>query len=661
MPRPVTGEIRCLSSISTSFKVGSPLSCSWRHRAVLRPHISSFRYSTFSNRRARDRLSKKPAIQIRKIDDPPIRFHKSDSPAEYQDSASPRIQQRHHTSPIPKKNDDLLRLHKSNSPAEYQDSASPRIRHGYPTSPISRKTDDLIRFHRADSPAEYQGFASPRIRHGYPTSLISRNILESLVIQRQEPERLAVRYDSKPSWDFEEEEAQKHHKLYGECSIHELERQLKDEVTKRPKVVTTNSLLYYLYHYRQAQPTSQHYEYLILAQAEAEHGTCDSLGDIIRDMRKDGFEMESSHLHAALRVLAIHPNYILRSEILGIMRAKNVALSTRGWHDVATALIRERQLELAMHTVEEMDEKKIEVQLWLRRLLLYGLCDVEDFQAAVEVASTLPDIGEEMSMDIWCYLLDISSKAYHHGMVAYIWSKMISKDSFNPATGVCINVLTTAARAGDPRLATSVFRVLTQRNETIQLTEYETLIEALLKASSPESALRVLCALPRVDIDPEDGTTRSLVSFLRADNQYPPSAAWSFLGSLAAEADGADAPSVPIAVVNAIMEAHVDVREPLGAQNVYDAHTDARLPTPNLRTFHILLRACVALGDVQEVERIFRMMSTFDVNADLFSYELAKQTALEARDYKAVDQYAAEIREIGGKVTMESREHVITA
>lgn len=478
----------------------------------------------------------------------------------------------------------------------------------------------------------------------------------------QHTEGPTLHYDHQTAWDRrserKEKEVRRYQDRYSTLSTEALEKKLEAETEHRPNILKVVALIQSLYHNRRSTPKAWHFNSVISAQADAKYGSYEALDKILQEMEKERFESGFAHLHDILRVLAIHPNYVLRSEIIEMVRAKSFALSPAGWHDLATALIRERQLELAVETLEHMKIQKIEIQPWLRRLCIYSFCDAGEFQAAVEISDTILGSGEGSTMNVWTYLLDTASTAYHHEAVSHVWNKIVATERFNPATGTCLNVLTTAARAGDTRLATSVFEILSQRNDALTLIEYEALIDTYLNAHDPESALRILCTISRFNIEPNDGMTRSLVSFLRSNAEYPPSAAWGFLGTMSRGSSPPKMVTAPIAVLNAIMEAHLDLAEPHAAQEVYRDRISICPSAPNLRTFHLLSRACFAVRDVSQVQKIHNTMPDFDLRADALLYELSILTAAAAKDFRAAYKYMAELKEIGGDLEEYARKTV---
>jgi hypothetical protein len=85
-------------------------------------------------------------------------------------------------------------------------------------------------------------------------------------------------------------------------------------------------------------------------------------------------------------------------------------------------------------------------------------------------------------------------------------------------------VLDTAARHGNFRLASDVFRVLAFRNTPLQACHYEALHESYLNAGDLASAVAVLQLMARdASVTVDDGSLRALVRFLARDapNRVP--------------------------------------------------------------------------------------------------------------------------------------------
>jgi hypothetical protein len=81
-----------------------------------------------------------------------------------------------------------------------------------------------------------------------------------------------------------------------------------------------------------------------------------------------------------------------------------------------------------------------------------------------------------------------------------IWRDTVEPTYINPATGICYNVLLTAARAGDKALADSVSNVLAHRQSKPSDLEYDLLEETYVKAGDEAGAKQI--RLRRDKLDP---------------------------------------------------------------------------------------------------------------------------------------------------------------
>ena len=158
---------------------------------------------------------------------------------------------------------------------------------------------------------------------------------------------------------------------------------------------------------------------------------------------------------------------------------------------ITAGLIRDGQLELALENIEAMHEEKITVAKWLYSLMIYTLCDVEDFDAVLRLIYYMEDQREDLPPYTWHHILDRASQGLHLEMTVLVWRMMVEPSYMNPSTGLCYNVLLTAARAGDTRLADSVCKLLSHRQSRPSDVEYELMIETATKAGNEDGVERI--------------------------------------------------------------------------------------------------------------------------------------------------------------------------
>ncbi|KAI9657249.1 MAG: hypothetical protein M1831_004438 [Alyxoria varia] len=233
------------------------------------------------------------------------------------------------------------------------------------------------------------------------------------------------------------------------------------------------------------RPNSELYSACILVNVSHERGSAAEVGELLREMREDaGIEWDRGICCDALKALAVHPDPFLRNEILTYMDKHWFTLSDTTWHDLVAGHIKERQLEAALETLEDMQDKhRVQVQEWLWDMLIYSLCDMGEVEEALWIMKkrvTVDGPEKPISRAVSYYLFDLGCSTLHYPTLAYMWTRLVEPNHVNPSTGQCMAVLTSASRRPNPTLATDVFRILTKRNTHLDAEHYELLLQSYL-------------------------------------------------------------------------------------------------------------------------------------------------------------------------------------
>ena len=269
------------------------------------------------------------------------------------------------------------------------------------------------------------------------------------------------------------------------------------------------------------------------------------------------------------------------------LRQRWFTLTNDGWHNIIVGMIKDRQLELVMDTVELLQRDGPRIQPWLYDMLVYTLCDAEEFDEALKLMRHRVFNGELLiSATLWFYLLDTASRALHHEATLYVWRKRVETSYLNPPSGICINVLNTAARHGDFCLATDVFRILGNRTQTLYLYHYESLLESYLAASDLKTGLTLLTIMASSGVPPSDSSTRPIYLYL-CQSQYYPAIALSILRDL----HKSGRPVLPVAY-NVVVEAFIYHKDLASAIDIYKTWDTLCAENPTTSTFNVLLRGC---------------------------------------------------------------------
>ena len=122
---------------------------------------------------------------------------------------------------------------------------------------------------------------------------------------------------------------------------------------------------------RGERPSVQMYNALILSHLGHDEGSALRVMELLDDLKEDGFEPDTGTCHAVLKVVAVHVDHVLRTDVLDYMAQRWYTLSEDGAHDVAAGLFREGLFEQALRRLDMMRQQDIPIQGWLLDMALY--------------------------------------------------------------------------------------------------------------------------------------------------------------------------------------------------------------------------------------------------------------------------------------------------
>jgi hypothetical protein len=427
----------------------------------------------------------------------------------------------------------------------------------------------------------------------------------------------------------------------------------------------TRQLVEFLVRERREKPSVEHYNALILSNVSADPGAAWRVHDLLAEMQQAGLQLDAATCHAALKVLAVHPDHLLRTDILDYMRSKWMGVSETGEHDIAAGLLREGLFEQALERLYGMQKQHMRVQGWLLDMFVYMLCEAGEVGEASSIMHSRHLGGElSISRQLWHYFLDKASAADHLDGTLLAWKTQVNLGYLNPSSGICLNVLTAASRAGDAYLATTVFTHLSKRNEPFNPLHYQLLIDAYLASSPPDlsRALNIITLMPFEKIQPTNWHTRSLFKVIHNSPELTHEAL-SHLRTLHGENR-----NIPIAAFNVLIESWIHQRNLPEALKIYkQIHTfapqdgNAQVTFANIETFNLLLRGCRTTNPPDEAQASFlvaellalRILPTaLTYDRLILVFITAAQTHLETAAKSTVES-AAEKSVARGKILLD--------
>ncbi|KAK2756761.1 hypothetical protein FQN54_005207 [Arachnomyces sp. PD_36] len=440
-----------------------------------------------------------------------------------------------------------------------------------------------------------------------------------------------------------------------ERSTNNLENLLQDHVEDCPTVAGTIRILQVLIRDRQIKPQVRHYRALILANTDPQRGSPIQVRKLLQEMEQNGVPADSGTLHGALKVLAIHPDYLLRQDILHTLRDRWITLSPSGCHNMITGLIRERQYELALETLSGTEARGVQIQPWLHALLIYNLCDAEEFGEALPLMRSRVDHGHGLSPNLWYHVLDKASEALHYDTTLYVWKERVEPRFINPSHGTCSNVLLVAARVGDTELGNSVFKLLAERGTPFTLNDYETLIDIYVAAGDLETAFIILCMIQSTRLEPDETSTRSMAAYMMR-MQSDTEAAWKNLKRLRNE-KGRD---IPLAAANLVIEQSVQQRRIDQAMDFYKELQTICPMGANVTTFNHLINGCRKAEKKDLAMFLVQEMVGRGVMPDITTYEHLVLFCIETVSFESAYMYFTDLTERGWSFGERVRRDIFT-
>ncbi|KAK4454317.1 hypothetical protein QBC34DRAFT_317456 [Podospora aff. communis PSN243] len=267
-----------------------------------------------------------------------------------------------------------------------------------------------------------------------------------------------------------------------------------------PDVMTESSIL--------SNDPTMHYTMDMLEGLVKSHwdtsGSALALEEAFKRIHETQLRPGSSFYHAALRLLAVHPDYLARGNILRAMDARGFVLTPEGKTSVALGLLRDGQYEMALDYLDEMMQAAEETPSWVLDIFIFVLARKGFLEEALQIMMRQPERSTDSeaphTLMLWYFLLEECSAAFYYRGTKHLWNVMVESKRLHPSDGTVNNVLATASRHGDLDLAEQAIQVLSERSVKLGKQHYEALIDCYLECDDAENAFRVLDIMKRAAI-----------------------------------------------------------------------------------------------------------------------------------------------------------------
>lgn len=295
--------------------------------------------------------------------------------------------------------------------------------------------------------------------------------------------------------------------------------------------------------------------------------------------------------HCHIKLCAIHPDYLLRNDVLRDMKERWIETLPKGHRYIALGLLRDEQYELALEKLDEMIRNGTLIDSWVFDIFTYVFGKLKFLDDALRITRHRVDRGYPIPVNIWYFLLDVCSQGQNHEATAYIWNRTVQQGLVNPSDGVSLNILNMAAAYGDTELATQVIQYLAARGTKLSRPHYEALADAYSVQGKVDRAVEVYCIMYGAGAEVNHPAVGSFCKALTRDPSLIDQAVQA-MSSLRRKY------KVPIGVFNAVLNEMVksDTPNPEEAfARAFDLYRRMRYfveEKPNADTFRNLLWKC---------------------------------------------------------------------
>ncbi|KAF1838887.1 hypothetical protein BDW02DRAFT_540686 [Decorospora gaudefroyi] len=419
---------------------------------------------------------------------------------------------------------------------------------------------------------------------------------------------------------------------------------------------------------RGEQPNKEMYTAVLHSFVSCNNGTAGKVRKVLEEMGfwsdtgaswpgRPVIELDARGCECVLEVLAVHPDYLLRADILEYMKPRWLTLSDRGRCFVVAGMLRERHFEQALEMLDDMVRNKAWVESWLFDKAIWMLLEFGEVEEAFYVVSLKEGVQSQrkgtgtgtgtvqLSDALWGALLDAAAQKQLYEAVTTVWTTQVQPGYLKPGTGTCLSVLALASQYGDVRLSTDVFRVLTERETTFTTHHYELLITTYLKANDLSAALSVILIMVDANLKVDAATCHPLYWHLRKEKQGEdsrPMQAFTLLQEF--ETAGR---KVPTAAVNACIQASISLRRFEEGIEIYKAmHTVSRAG-PNTNTFNLLFKGCNQSARKELAMFFANEMIQLGLKPDRITYDRLILVCLQSGDLEDALLYYEEMTSTG--------------
>ncbi|KAL2850607.1 hypothetical protein BJY01DRAFT_245446 [Aspergillus pseudoustus] len=374
-------------------------------------------------------------------------------------------------------------------------------------------------------------------------------------------------------------------------------------------------------------------------------------------MGQNDIPLDSGALHAALQALAVHPDYMLRQDVLRAMRDRWLPLSTDGWHYVVAGLIREHQFELALDHIANMERKDIVVKGWLHSLLVYYLCECREFGQILELLRTRLEQGYSVTQELWMHILSSATAARHLRTIRFIWKRVVDLGSLHPEPHLCNRALEIATESGDTKLGRSILLFLSNSGVPLEPWHYEKLCHMHVVSNNVYASLKVLCEMDKAGHTVQSRSVAPIFKHCIA-RKIRPREVWTHLKDLKSKGQ-----PIPLACARVVIDLYREDAwsDPFEVDDGIAFYKELYTLYPrklDAATFNALIRMCRVTKDADSAMFVLHEMAGSQVMPDAVTFGHLIMLCVECENFESAGLYLDDLLERGLHLDQAARDEI---
>ncbi|CAG8483954.1 8429_t:CDS:2 [Ambispora leptoticha] len=338
--------------------------------------------------------------------------------------------------------------------------------------------------------------------------------------------------------------------------------------------------------------------YNLLLQVYHREGLFNECIQLLHEMINHGIPPDLETFDYVLLSTSFELTGIYREYVWSLLEKHDLRPSSLTYEHYLESFLIVEELEHAIDVLDELLEKKIfptARTFWQVTKLAIALNEVDlAFDTLLKFEKQYPHVLPTIYMET----LRCASIHFHLEGILHCWKKIVDDAKMVPDQGICLNIINSAARFGNPDLAKRVIKLLVANRVKIEEQHFAALLASYVVAGDLKRAFNVLELARASGAEPDYVTALPITDLIKTDVEKIDDAYYTL------EELHSKGRKVDVSALNAIIRAcrfviynkETGLREADIHRAVETYNQAEKLDiTPNVQTFEMLIECCLSI------------------------------------------------------------------